>query len=129
MFAAAAVGRLAVKLGECGALSRLFGRREAGFDRDGESPMALSTEDVAKIAHLSRIRVADPAALAAELGSVLQWIDRLQAIDVTGVAPMAHPGGAVLRLRDDVVTDGGDPALGDAPMAADGYYLVPKAVT
>lgn len=92
--------------------------------------MALSAEDVAKIAHLSRILVADPAALAAELGSVLQWIDRLQAIDVTGVAPMAHPGGAVLRLRDDVVTDGGDPALalGDAPMAADGYYLVPKAV-
>ena len=35
-----------------------------------------------------------------------------------------------LRLRDDVVTDGGDPAkvLGNAPKSADGFFVVPKVV-
>ena len=37
---------------------------------------------------------------------------------------------ATLPLRDDVVTDGGDPAkvLGNAPKSVDGFYVVPKVV-
>ena len=35
-----------------------------------------------------------------------------------------------LRLRDDVVTDGGDveAVLSNAPKSADGFYVVPKVV-
>ena len=35
-----------------------------------------------------------------------------------------------LRLREDEVTDGGDPGkvLGNAPKATDGFFVVPKVV-
>ncbi len=38
--------------------------------------------------------------------------------------------GATLALREDIVTDGGDPArvLKNAPKAEDGFFVVPKVV-
>ena len=62
--------------------------------------------------------------------SILQLIDQMQAVDTTGVAPLAHASEASQRLRADVVTeaDQRDMLLQLAPSADRGLYLVPKVI-
>ena len=52
--------------------------------------MSLSREDVRKIAFLARIRIADGEldALAGELNNIIGWVEQLDEVDTTGVAPM-----------------------------------------
>jgi aspartyl-tRNA(Asn)/glutamyl-tRNA(Gln) amidotransferase subunit C len=94
--------------------------------------MALDKATVARIATLARIRVADDELepLAAELSGILTWIEQLMAVDTENVPPMTSVAEMTLPMRDDVVTDGGDPAgvLGNAPRAARGFFAVPKVV-
>jgi aspartyl-tRNA(Asn)/glutamyl-tRNA(Gln) amidotransferase subunit C len=100
--------------------------------------MSISNVDVEKIAKLARIRIDanDIAEVSQRLGNILAMADRLQAIDTTGITPMANPLDATQRLRADVVTEPtGDAAikardafLAIAPSSADGLYLVPKVI-
>ena len=68
--------------------------------------------------------------LAAELSGILAWIEQLNEVDTEGVAPMASTEAVKLPMREDVVTDGGDPAviLANAPKADRGFFVVPKVV-
>jgi aspartyl-tRNA(Asn)/glutamyl-tRNA(Gln) amidotransferase subunit C len=54
----------------------------------------------------------------------------LNEVDTEGVAPMASTEAVKLPMREDVVTEGGDPAvvLGNAPKSERGFYVVPKVV-
>ena len=94
--------------------------------------MGLSAEDIQRLAHLARIDVDANAIrdVQAKLDAILGLIDELQAIDTTGVAPMAHTQDVVLPLRDDVVTERDNHMLyqQQAPEVADGLYLVPKVI-
>jgi aspartyl-tRNA(Asn)/glutamyl-tRNA(Gln) amidotransferase subunit C len=94
--------------------------------------MALDKATVAHIAALARIRISeaelDP--LAHELSSILDWVEQLNEVDTTGVAPMASAAGVSLPMREDAVTDGGcrDAIVGNAPRGAHGFFTVPKVV-
>lgn len=94
--------------------------------------MAIDAETVRKAARLARIKTAEDrlAPLAAELNGIMAWIDQLNEVDVEGVEPMTSNVAQPLRLRDDVVTDGGKVAdvLSNAPKSADGFFVVPKVV-
>lgn len=94
--------------------------------------MALTTKDIESIAHLARVGIDKDALapLAADLSTVLDLVEQLQAIDTTGVEPMAHPGSATLRLRDDVVLahESTEVLQAPAPEVADGYFLVPRVI-
>lgn len=94
--------------------------------------MALDKAAVAHIATLARIRLseAELEPLADELSHILTWVEQLNEVDTTGVAPMASAVAASLPMRDDAVTDGGcpDAILGNAPRAARGFFTVPKVV-
>jgi aspartyl-tRNA(Asn)/glutamyl-tRNA(Gln) amidotransferase subunit C len=94
--------------------------------------MAIDAATVKKVARLARIRVADAELepLAGELSTILAWIEQLNEVDTDGVAPMASTEAVSLPLRDDVVTDGGDPAvvLANAPKADRNFFVVPKVV-
>ncbi|QQQ19229.1 Asp-tRNA(Asn)/Glu-tRNA(Gln) amidotransferase subunit GatC [Brevundimonas vitis] len=94
--------------------------------------MAIDAATVRKVAHLARIKTPDDRLepLAGELNGILAWIDQLSEVDVEGVEPMTSNVAQVLRLRDDVVTDGGKVAdvLANAPRSADGFFVVPKVV-
>ena len=87
---------------------------------------------VKRIALLSRIRVSpqEEQSLQRELNGILSWVEELNAIPTDSVEPMAHAGTAQLRMRTDVVTDGGRPAdiLKNAPKSEDGFFLVPKVI-
>src|SRR6185312_920837 len=58
---------------------------------------------------LARIKVSDSEldALAGELGSILAWIEQLNEVDVSGVAPMTSVAHMKLPMRDDKITEGG----------------------
>ena len=94
--------------------------------------MPLDKAAVAHIASLARIRLSeaelDP--LADELSQILTWIEQLNEVDTSGVAPMASVAASGLPMRDDEVTDGGRPEeiLANAPRTAHGFFAVPKVV-
>ncbi|MEG7168327.1 Asp-tRNA(Asn)/Glu-tRNA(Gln) amidotransferase subunit GatC, partial [Pseudomonas aeruginosa] len=60
----------------------------------------------------------------------LGLIDQMQAVDTSGVEPLAHPLEATQRLRPDAVTetDHRDAYQTIAPAVEEGMYLVPKVI-
>lgn len=94
--------------------------------------MSVDTATVRRIAHLARIGVAEDEleGLAAELNSILAWVEQLAELDTEAVAPMASAHDAVLAGRADTVTDGGrvEDILANAPDPVDGFFAVPKVV-
>jgi len=94
--------------------------------------MALDKATVARIATLARIRLSEDelAPLAAELSSILDWMEQLREVDTEAVPPMTSVAATHLPMREDGVTDGGRPGdiLGNAPRAERGFFAVPKVV-
>jgi len=98
--------------------------------------MALDLSDVKRIAHLARIEISDEEAgqTLTQLNNFFSLVEQMQAVDTTGLVPLAHPLSAVLdmsqRLRDDVVTesDRRDDYQRPAPAVERGLYLVPKVI-
>jgi len=94
--------------------------------------MSVDTATVKKVASLARIAISDADAerLAPELNNILGWIEQLGEVDTSAVEPMTAVIPNTLRLRDDVVTDGGirDDVLANAPLAEHGFFTVPKVI-
>ena len=94
--------------------------------------MALTLADVHRIAHLARIEIDAAAAeeVHRKLEAIFAMINELQAVDTTGVVPMAHAQEVMLPLREDQVTETDRHALyqANAPAVEDGLYLVPKVI-
>jgi len=94
--------------------------------------MSLSASEVEKIAHLARLGInpADVPAYARNLSNIIGLVEQMQAVDTSGIEPMAHPLEAVARLRADAVTESDQRAhfQAIAPQVAAGLYLVPKVL-
>ena len=94
--------------------------------------MSVDIATVKKVASLALIAISDADAerLAPELNNILGWIEQLGEVDTTGVEPMTAVIPNELRLRDDVVTEGGqrDAVLANAPQGEHGFFTVPKVV-
>ena len=94
--------------------------------------MAIDAATVRKVARLARI--AEPEdrlePLARELTGIMAWIEQLAEVDTDGVEPMTSAVHTPAPMRDDVVTEGGDPArvLSNAPKTIGGFFVVPKVV-
>ena len=70
------------------------------------------------------------ATLAAELNGILGWIEQLNEVNVDGIEPLTGAQQMALKMREDVVTDGGypDKVLANAPERAGDFFAVPKVV-
>lgn len=94
--------------------------------------MALSLDEVRRIAHLARIEITPAEAddVRAKLERIFELIGRMRAVDTTGIVPMSHAQDVVLRLRDDRVTEIDRHALFQqgAPAVEGGLYLVPQVI-
>ena len=94
--------------------------------------MALSDAEVRRIARLARIALKDEevAPLARELSGILAFIEQVKKLDTAQVLPMTSAVAVTLPMREDVVSEGGDPeaVLANAPEHASGYFVVPKVV-
>ncbi len=94
--------------------------------------MSIDTATVRHIARLARIAMSDAEveALVPELNNILGWVEQLGEVNTDGVEPLTAVIDNRLRLRDDVVSDGGyrDEVLANAPGAEHGFFAVPKVI-
>lgn len=98
--------------------------------------MALTSDDVSRIAHLARLELspAEGAALLPQLNGFFSIVEQMSAVDTSGIEPLYTPLSAVqevhLRLRDDKVTESNQRELNQksAPAVEDGLFLVPKVI-
>ena len=94
--------------------------------------MALDVSDVEKIAHLARlgINAEDIPEYTRNLSDILAFVEQLNAVDTTGVEPLAHPLEATQRLRADEVreSDERENFQSIAPQTDSGLYLVPQVI-
>jgi aspartyl-tRNA(Asn)/glutamyl-tRNA(Gln) amidotransferase subunit C len=94
--------------------------------------MALTLDDVKRIAYLARIEIEAHEAeqVLVQLSGIFRLIEVMQAVNTDGVAPMSHAQDVMLRLRDDAVTESDQHALFQsiAPRVEADLYLVPKVI-
>ncbi len=99
-------------------------------------PMALTPQEVSRIAHLARLELqpAEAAAMLTQLSGFFSIVEQMSAVDTSGVEPLYTPLSAVqevlLRLRPDVVTETNEREANQrsAPAVEDGLFLVPKVI-
>ena len=98
--------------------------------------MALTPDDVSRIANLARLELKAPeqAAMLQQLNGFFSIVERMRAIDTSGVEPLYTPLSAVqdvaLRLREDRATESDQRERNQrsAPAVEDGLFLVPKVI-
>ena len=98
--------------------------------------MALTPQDIGRIAHLARLELApqESERMLTQLNGFFDIVERMRAVDTQGVEPLAHPVAAIqdvqLRLREDVASepDQREANQRSAPAVEDGLYLVPKVI-
>jgi len=94
--------------------------------------MSLNQEQIQRIAHLARIALSDDEAISTrcQLEGIFGLIEEMQAVDTSGVEPMAHAQEVCQRLRADTVSETNQRDLFQniAPEIENGLYLVPKVI-
>ena len=90
----------------------------------------ISDETIEYVGILAKLELSDEEKEAAksDMGRMLDYIDKLNALDTNGVEPMSHVFPVHNVFREDVVTNGDDRdnMLANAPEERDGQYQVPK---
>ena len=88
--------------------------------------------DVRYVAQLARLDLseAEIAKFQSQLGQVLEYVEKLGQVDVTGVEPTAHANQVVNVFRADEPRDWftAQDALANAPRSANGLFVVPKVI-
>jgi aspartyl-tRNA(Asn)/glutamyl-tRNA(Gln) amidotransferase subunit C len=94
--------------------------------------MSVDQATVKRVARLARIKVKDEDVprLAGELNAILGFVEQLNEVDVSGVEPLTSVVATKMKMRDDVVTDGGiaKDVTKNAPASEDDFFMVPKVV-
>lgn len=90
----------------------------------------ISEEEVRHVAELARLGLSDEEVtrMSGELGAILDSVEKLGELDLSGVQPTANPLSAVNVLRADEPHEelSRDEALSQAPDPADDLFGVPR---
>jgi aspartyl-tRNA(Asn)/glutamyl-tRNA(Gln) amidotransferase subunit C len=98
--------------------------------------MSLNAQDIARIAHLARLELhpEESERMLAQINGFFDIVEKMRAVDTTGVEPLTHPVAAIrdvpLRLRDDVASEPNQREANQqsAPAVERGLFLVPKVI-
>ncbi len=94
--------------------------------------MSVDLATVKRVARLARIAVTEDDAnrMVGELNGIIDFVEQLSEVDVTGVEPMTSVTPMDMRKRQDAVTDGDKAAdiVANAPSTDRNFFLVPKVV-
>lgn len=90
----------------------------------------ISDEIIEYVGILAKLELSDEEKEQAkkDMGSMLDYIDKLNELDTEGVEPMSHVFPVNNVFREDIVTNGDDRdrILSNAPEEKDGTFVVPK---
>jgi aspartyl-tRNA(Asn)/glutamyl-tRNA(Gln) amidotransferase subunit C len=88
--------------------------------------------DARYTARLARLQLSDEeaATFQAQLGQVLEYVEKLERIDVSAVEPMAHANAVTNVFRNDQPRPwfSSEEALANAPRQANQLFIVPKVI-
>jgi aspartyl-tRNA(Asn)/glutamyl-tRNA(Gln) amidotransferase subunit C len=98
--------------------------------------MSLNAQDISRIANLARLelRPEESERMLTQLNGFFDIVEKMRAIDTTGIEPLAHPVAAIqevaLRLREDAASEAIDREANQrsAPAVERGLFLVPKVI-
>jgi aspartyl-tRNA(Asn)/glutamyl-tRNA(Gln) amidotransferase subunit C len=98
--------------------------------------MSLSAADIDRLAHLARLGLApaERERMCTQLNDFFGIVEKIRAVDTTGITPLAHPvdilGDVALRLRDDIASEPNqrDANQRNAPAIENGLFLVPRVI-
>ena len=98
--------------------------------------MSLTLQEIDRIANLARLELnaEESERMLTQINGFFGIVEAMQAVDTTGVQPMAHPVAAIqdvqLRLREDVVSEPNNREANQqsAPAVERGLFLVPKVI-
>ncbi|MBY0465940.1 MAG: Asp-tRNA(Asn)/Glu-tRNA(Gln) amidotransferase subunit GatC [Burkholderiales bacterium] len=98
--------------------------------------MSLTSQDITRIARLARLELdaAHSDRMLNQLNGFFDIVGQMNAVDTTGVEPLAHPTAVMervaLRLRDDVASEPNQREANQqsAPAVERGLFLVPKVI-
>ena len=93
----------------------------------------LTREDVLKLARLARIDLAEDEIeeFAGEFSAILEYVEKLQAVDIEGLEPTTQVTGLTNVTRPDVVQDYGyapEDLRGNVPAMQDGQVKVKRMI-
>ena len=113
-----------------GRVDRALDKRARGIYQ--RAHMSSPNLDVRDVARLARIELNDEeaATFQSQLGSVLEYVEQLGRLDVSGVEPTAHANPVFNVFREDIVRPGLDRAavLANAPHTANNLVVVTKVI-
>ena len=98
--------------------------------------MALTSQDIERIANLARLELssAESERMLSQLNGFFGIVEKMQAVDTSGVTPLSHPVAAIedvqLRLREDIASEPNNREANqlNAPAVERGLFLVPKVI-
>jgi aspartyl-tRNA(Asn)/glutamyl-tRNA(Gln) amidotransferase subunit C len=94
--------------------------------------MEVNNALVEKIANLSRLSFneGEKESIKADLQRMIQFVEKLNELDTTGVEPLLHMSGNVNVLREDEVKGSisREEALQNAPAHDSDFFKVPKVI-
>lgn len=94
--------------------------------------MKITKDVVEYVAHLSRLELsADQVDVyTAQLDRILEYMDKLNMLDTTGIEPTTHAIPLVDVMRDDEVSNGLsiEGSVGNAPERRDSFFVVPPII-
>ncbi len=94
--------------------------------------MKIDRKDVEKLAHLSRLELTEEelANMESDMNKMLQFVEKINEMDLEGVEPLAYMSEEVNILREDEVKQDitHEEALKNAPDKDTDYFRVPKVI-
>jgi aspartyl-tRNA(Asn)/glutamyl-tRNA(Gln) amidotransferase subunit C len=91
--------------------------------------MKITRDVVEYVAHLSRLELSPGQAdtYTAQLDRILEYMDKLNMLDTTGIEPTTHAIPLVDVMRSDEVSKGlsVEESVGNAPERRDSFFQVP----
>ena len=92
----------------------------------------ISDETIEYVGILAKLELSDEEKEQAkrDIGRMLDYVDKLNELDTSGVEPLSHVFPVNNVFREDVVTNGDEreKILKNAPAEKDGAFKVPKTV-
>ena len=90
----------------------------------------ISDETIEYVGILSKLELSEEEKEQAkkDMGSMLDYIDKLNELETTGIEPMSHVFPVQNVFREDVVTNGdeSEKTLKNAPGEKDNMFMVPR---
>ena len=92
----------------------------------------ITTREIEHVAQLARLKFSPEKIerLTRQINSILEYMEKLNALDAMGIEPTSHPVPLPTAWREDKIKPSTEPEkiLSGAPERADFFIVVPKVI-